>query len=63
MDVLSQQAITIAVLQGIDEEIARLLTASDPPPSVDQPEPTREERRFGHPEVVGIRVAHHVVAA
>ena len=63
MDVLSQQPVAIAVPEGIDEEIARLFAASDQPPSVDQPEAAGEECRFGHPKVVLVRVAHHVLAA
>src|SRR6186997_3029606 len=38
LNVLRQQPISIAVLQCVDEEIARLLLAASRPPGVDQPE-------------------------
>ena len=63
MNVLGQQPVAVAVFESIDEQVARLLAPPDPPPGVDQPEATNQERRFGHAKVVGVGVAHDVVAA
>src|SRR5215471_17073818 len=63
MNVFGQQAVSIAVSERVDKQVASLLAAAEPPPSVDQPEPAGEERRFGHAEVILVRVTHHVVAA
>ena len=63
MDVLSQQAVSIAVSESVHEKIAGLFATAEPPPSVNQPETAGEERRFGHAKVILVSIAHYVPAS
>ena len=63
VDVLGQKAIAVAATEGIDEEIARVITTAKPPPGIDQPETADEKGRFWESEVVSAGVAHHVMSA
>src|SRR5208283_4160617 len=43
INVLGEQTVTIAVIERVDEEVARRLAPSERPQSVDQPEPADQE--------------------
>ena len=63
MDVFRKQPIAITVAQGVDEELARFLPSTKPPPGVDQPEPAGEEGCLGHAKIIAVGITHHVLPA
>src|SRR5690349_17701105 len=63
MNVLRQKSISVAMRESIYEEIARLFTATEPPPSVNPPESASEVRRLMHAEIVFIHITHYMLAA
>ena len=58
-----EQAIAIAVLQSIVEQVDRIVAAVKLPPRIDQPEPTDQKCRLRQPEIVFAYITHNVLAA
>src|SRR5262245_46085411 len=63
IDILRQQAIAIAICQRVDEQLMRLLAATERPPGIDQPESANQEGGGRQAEIVRRSIAHNMLLA